>query len=110
MNCTQGSSVRNLLFNIREIKKKISDRAASVSYTHLFALDLIITFILSKLNVEKANAEIKEKLGTVSYTHLDQIEAEFDENLNWECSKSTGTTRSIVIEEKACLLYTSRCV
>ena len=31
----------------------------------------------------------------------DQIEAEFDENLNWECSKSTGTTRSIVIEEKA---------
>lgn len=31
----------------------------------------------------------------------DQIEAEFDENLNWEYSKSTGTTRSIVIEEKA---------
>lgn len=28
-----------------------------------FALDLIITFILSKMNVEKANAEIKEKLG-----------------------------------------------
>jgi len=25
-----------------------------------FALDLIITFILSKMNVEKANAEIKE--------------------------------------------------
>ena len=31
----------------------------------------------------------------------DQIEAEFGENLNWEYSKSTGTTRSIVIEEKA---------
>ena len=28
-----------------------------------FALNLIITFILSKMNVEKANAEIKEKLG-----------------------------------------------
>ena len=31
----------------------------------------------------------------------DQIETEFGENLNWEYSKSTGTTRSIVIEEKA---------
>lgn len=28
-----------------------------------FALDLIITFILSKMNDEKANSEIKEKLG-----------------------------------------------
>ena len=28
-----------------------------------FALDLIITFILSKMIVERANAEIKEKLG-----------------------------------------------
>lgn len=31
----------------------------------------------------------------------DQIEAEFGESLNWEYSKPTGTTRSIVIEEKA---------
>ena len=31
----------------------------------------------------------------------DQIETEFGENLNWEYSKLTGTTRSIVIEEKA---------
>lgn len=31
----------------------------------------------------------------------DQIEAEFGEKLNWEYSKPTGTTRSIVIEEKA---------
>lgn len=29
----------------------------------------------------------------------DQIEAEFGESLNWEYSKPTGTTRSIVIEE-----------
>ena len=31
----------------------------------------------------------------------DQIEAEFGEGLNWEYSKPTGTTRSIVIEENA---------
>lgn len=31
----------------------------------------------------------------------DQIEAEFGELLNWEYSKPTGQTRSIVIEEKA---------
>lgn len=31
----------------------------------------------------------------------DQIEAEFGDSLNWEYSKSTGQTRSIVIEEKA---------
>ena len=41
----------------------------------------------------------------VSSVHLkelkDQIEAEFGESLNWEYSKPTGTTRSIVIEEKA---------
>lgn len=30
-----------------------------------------------------------------------QIEAEFGESLNWEYSKPTGQTRSIVIEEKA---------
>lgn len=31
----------------------------------------------------------------------DQLEAEFDENLNWEYLKPTDTTRSIIIEEKA---------
>ena len=31
----------------------------------------------------------------------DQIEAEFGESLNWEYSKPTGQTRSIIIEEKA---------
>ncbi len=31
----------------------------------------------------------------------DRIEAEFGENLNWEYSKPTGTTRSIIIEKRA---------
>ncbi len=31
----------------------------------------------------------------------DMIETEFGENLDWDCSKPTGTTRSIVIEETA---------
>ena len=65
-----GTAIVGLLLDFSGFKGTLTVQPDSaINMLHImylivpFALDLIITFILSKMNVEKANAEIKEKLG-----------------------------------------------
>jgi hypothetical protein len=65
-----GTAIVGLLLDFSGFKGTLTVQPDSaINMLHImylivpFALDLIITLILSKMNVEKANAEIKEKLG-----------------------------------------------
>ena len=62
-----GTAIVGLLLDFSGFKGTLTvqpDSAINMLHImYLIALDLIITLILSKMNVEKANAEIKEKLG-----------------------------------------------
>ena len=65
-----GTAIVGLLLDFSGFKGTLTVQPDSaINMLHImylivpFALNLIITFILSKMNVEKANAEIKEKLG-----------------------------------------------
>lgn len=65
-----GTAIVGLLLDFSGFKGTLTVQPDSaINMLHImylivpFTLDLIITFILSKMNVEKANAEIKEKLG-----------------------------------------------